>query len=97
MIGDILYTIVSLAFVIALLYFTVFLLKKLQDKQVLLSNKLNKNSPKQKISIQETKYIDGKNKLVLVNCENNSYLLLLSDKNSLVIDEIHHIKKEDKN
>jgi flagellar biogenesis protein FliO len=33
MIGDILYTIVSLAFVIALLYFTVFLLKKLQDKQ----------------------------------------------------------------
>jgi flagellar biogenesis protein FliO len=86
---DILYTVLSLAFVIVLLYGTVFLLKKMQEKQTLFFAKLNKKGIlDQKINIKETRYLDSKTKIVVIEYEKFKYLVLISDKGVTVIDKL---------
>lgn len=89
MVFDILYTVLSLAFVIVLLYGTVFLLKRMQEKQTLFFAKLNKKGVlQQKINVKETRYLDSKTKIVLIEFEKVNYLVLISDKGSVVIDKL---------
>ena len=82
----ILHAILSLVFVIGLLFLCLWIFKYLESKG--LHNKIFAQvNSKQKIKNIETKRIDSKNAITIVDCQNIQYTLLLSQSGNLILNK----------
>ncbi len=83
----ILKAVLSLSFVLGLLFLTLFLVKYCQAN--LLKNPLMKKVKKEsRIEVLESKKLDAKNTLMLVRCDKEEHFLLLSPGHNLEIDRV---------
>ncbi len=74
----------SLVFVIGLLLLTIFLFKYLEQKG-LKSHFIKKLKSGSRINIIETKRLDAKNTIYLIQCDNKEYLLLANHGSGLLL------------
>ena len=82
----------ALIFVLGLLLLTLWLIKYAQQKG--LNCKLSKSfAGKSKIKIIEQRRLDIKNSVVLIEYENEDFLLLLGQQNNLLLKQNKHTKE----
>ena len=76
--------VLSLAFVVGLILFFLGMIKILQQKKLKIPFTKNVSNPF-RLSVVESKRIDAKNTLLLARCDEEEYLLLLSNGQSTLL------------
>ena len=81
MTGQLLQAFLGLCFVLGLIFFFAFLVKRYGGH--LMSGALN-TAKKPELELLEIKSVDHKNRLVLARCKQSEYLLLVGESSSLI-------------
>ncbi len=91
--GHILQALLSLVFVLGLVFIVLWFIKFCQSKGCAIN--LGPNQKSNRIQIIERKIIDSKTSVVLMECDSSEYLLLIGNNNVLLHSSAKKVGKND--